>query len=189
VARFDVRPLATERLADYLAFFEERAFTDNPRWASCYCYFPYHDPKSTDWPTRTAAQNRTAICECINGGRAQGHLAYEGDQVVGWCNAGPWSLYPTLSGSDSEPKADTGCIFCFVVAPTHRRQGIARALLDAACDALKSQQLRWVRAAPSRKAEGTAQNYHGPLEMYLAAGFSILNEEPDGRVHVCKALS
>ena len=99
-----------------------------------------------------ARQRLAAIADCVSARRAHGHLTYDGDAVVGWCNAAPLSL------------------------------------LDAACNGLKTQTLRRVRAAPSRKAEGEAQNYHGPLEMYLDAGFSIEREEPDGRVHVYKDL-
>jgi len=35
-----VRPLTEARLADYLRFFDDKAFTDNRRWAFCYRYFP-----------------------------------------------------------------------------------------------------------------------------------------------------
>ena len=33
--------LTPERLEDYLDFFDAPAFTDNPDWASCYCFFPF----------------------------------------------------------------------------------------------------------------------------------------------------
>lgn len=36
----DVRPLTEARLVDYLRFFDDKAFTHNPRWAFCYCYLP-----------------------------------------------------------------------------------------------------------------------------------------------------
>jgi GNAT superfamily N-acetyltransferase len=188
-ANVDIRALAAERLGDYLSFFDTRAFTDNPRWAGCYCYFPYHDPNgAVPWQKRTAADNRAAMCDCISHGRAQGYLAYENGQVVGWCNAAPRPLYPMLNDPPDVAATEQGCIFCFVIAPTHRRRGIARALLDAACDGLKHQGLRTVQAQPSRRAAGEAQHYHGPLEMYLAAGFTIVREEQDGRVLVQKAL-
>lgn len=54
--------LSRSRLDDYLAFFDGRAFTDNPRWSGCYCYFPLHDPEKTDWHKRSAAENRQAVC-------------------------------------------------------------------------------------------------------------------------------
>jgi hypothetical protein len=78
--------LAPDRLGDYLAFFDKRAFTDNPRWSGCYCYFPLHDPEKTDWHKRAAAENRAAVCECVATGHAKGYLAYAEGEVVGWCN-------------------------------------------------------------------------------------------------------
>ena len=189
MSRTVIRPLEPERLADYLDFFDNRAFTDNPKWASCYCYFPYHDPKAPPpWQQRSAADNRQAVCACIEAGRAQGFLAYDAERVVGWCNSAPKLRYPMLTYLNDPDAAEQGCIFCFVIAPTHRRQGIARALLDAACAGLAAQGLRWAEALPSREAKNAAQNYHGPLEMYLAAGFSIVREEADGRVLVRRRL-
>jgi len=47
----DVRPLSQDLFGDYLRFFDDKAFTDNPRWAFCYCYFPYHDPDKIDFTT------------------------------------------------------------------------------------------------------------------------------------------
>ena len=72
----EVRPLAATRKDDYLRFFDKKAFSDNPRWAGCYCYFPYHDPAKTHWPERSGEDNRSAICTCIDAGIAMGYLAY-----------------------------------------------------------------------------------------------------------------
>ena len=41
--------LTADREQDYLQFFDSRAFTDNPKWAGCYCYFPLHDPATIQW--------------------------------------------------------------------------------------------------------------------------------------------
>ena len=92
-------PLTSARLEDYLRFFETRAFVDNPRWASCYCYFPLHDPRRTEWAPRSASDNRDAVAACIRSGTARGMLAYLEGGVVGWCNAGPWSQFPMLHDS------------------------------------------------------------------------------------------
>ena len=76
-------PLTADRLADYLVFFQSRAFVDNPRWAGCYCYFPLHDPARTEWSRRTAPENRAAVTACIEAGSARGVLAYQDGEVVG----------------------------------------------------------------------------------------------------------
>ena len=181
-------PLTVDRLRDYLGFFDTRAFTDNPRWSGCYCYFPVHDPEKVDWHQRTAAENRASVTECIHAGKTSGFLAYLDGEVVGWCHAGPWSMYPMLR---EEPEPDTGTlgvVFCFVVAPEARGNGVATALLATACDGLRAQGMTAVQAKPLRHAEGAAANHLGPLHMYLTTGFRIVRETPDGEVIVRKSL-
>lgn len=185
----EIHPLAPGRRDDYLQFFDRRAFTDNPRWAGCYCYFPYHDPNVTDWHQRSADENRQAIDGCIGAGQAQGYLAYVDGEVVGWCNAAPRTRYPMLQ-EYPEPNEDRiGAIFCFIVAPSHRGQGLARALLDAACAGLKAQGMTYAQAKPVWQAAGAAANHFGPLSMYLAAGFTVLREDAEGNVFVQKRLA
>ena len=183
-----IEPLTPGRLPDYLTFFDHRAFTDNPRWAGCYCYFPLHDRAQVEWQARSGSENRAAISACIAGGGTQGYLAYRSAEVVAWCHAGPWRLYPMLADEPLDDPAATGVIFCFVVAPDQRGRGVASALLAAACDGLRTQGLRWVRAKPQRHAEGAAANHLGPLAMYLKAGFETLHDEAEGGVWVQKRL-
>ncbi len=182
-------PLTADRLRDYLGFFDTRAFTDNPRWSGCYCYFPIHDPQKVEWQQRTAAENRSSVTECILAGTTSGFLAYLDGEVVGWCHAGPWSMYPMLH---EEPEHDTeklGVVFCFVVAPEARGQGVAKTLLASACDGLRAQGMTAVQAKPMKNAEGAAANHLGPLSMYLDAGFRIVRETTDGDVFVRKSLN
>jgi ribosomal protein S18 acetylase RimI-like enzyme len=108
--------------------------------------------------------------------------------VIGWCSAGPRSLYPMLR-DERRPVADsTGAIFCFIVAPEQRGQGVASALLDAACAGLQAQGLTVAQARPLREPS-SAPNERGPLPMYLKAGFVVVNEYPDGTVLVQKQLA
>jgi ribosomal protein S18 acetylase RimI-like enzyme len=181
-------PLTPERLADYLDFFDHRAFPDNPRWAGCYCRFPLHDPSREVWDVKDAAGNREAVGGACRSGRAGGVLAYDGEQVVGWCNAGPFTQFPMLRDEPIPDAGRSGVIFCFVVAPDRRGQGIGRALLEGACAQLAAQGLAAVLARPLKHAEGPAANHLGPLSMYLAAGFEVLREEDDGAVLVRKTL-
>jgi GNAT superfamily N-acetyltransferase len=77
---------------------------------------------------------------------------------------------------------------CFLVAPNARGQGIAKALLDAASDGLRAQGLKRLEANPRTGEVSPAQNHYGPLNMYLAAGFSVHRTDPDGSVWVSKPL-
>jgi GNAT superfamily N-acetyltransferase len=104
---------------------------------------------------------------------------------VGWCNANRKQRYALLADSPQlwdaqEDGARTLAVVCFVVAPDHRRRGIARSLLEAACDAARAQGLETVEAYPRRQARTAAQHCHGPLELYRGQGFTVHRELPDG---------
>jgi ribosomal protein S18 acetylase RimI-like enzyme len=178
----EVLPLTEERLGDYLDFFDRVAFTDNPDWAGCYCLF-YHVPEG-EWEKRTGAQNRQGAAELARAGGLSGFLAYAQGRPVGWCNANRKDRYALLSGLPErwEPQEDgsrTLSVVCFVIAPDHRRRGIARALLSAACEAAQARGLERVEAYPRKAAKTAAENYHGPLELYRGQGFVVHRELAD----------
>jgi GNAT superfamily N-acetyltransferase len=189
MSNFEIHQLTPSRLHDYLRFFDTRAFTDNADWSRCYCYYPYCDLKSREWETRTGDENRASMSEFITSGRAQGYLAYAGLEVVGWCNAAPYVSFSILDAYADLDIENAGAIVCFVVCPAHRGLGIAKGLLGAACEGLKARGLRKVYAKPFKGASSTAENYPGPLAMYLAAGFAPVREDQRGNVVVEKALA
>ena len=82
-----VRALTPDLLPDFLQFFDGTAFSDNPKWSSCYCQCFYEDHRVVKWGERTATENRARACERIGGGLMQGYLAYLDGSPVGWCNA------------------------------------------------------------------------------------------------------
>ena len=183
-----VRALTPELLPDFLAFFDGTAFSDNPKWASCYCQCFYEDHRVVKWAERTAPENRARACGRIGGGLMHGYLAYLDGSPVGWCNAAPRALLHAL---DDEPIPDAeqvGTIVCFLVEPSHRGRGIARQLLEGACDGLRLQGLRFAEANPRIESRSAAANHFGPLGLYLSAGFSVYREDDDGSVHVRRTL-
>ena len=189
LADVDIQPLTPQRLTDFLDFFEQRAFTDNPKWLSCYCHFPHADHARIVWKERSAAQNRAATCERIENETMTGWLAYSRGQAIGWCNAGPRRF---IEGMFDEPEplaARIGAIACFVIAPAFRGHGVATALLAAACDGLRERGFEWTEAYPRADATGPAANHHGSLRMYTAAGFELFGApDEDGGLTVRKRL-
>ena len=183
----EIRSLTPDLIEDYLNFFDYQAFSDNEDWAGCYCFFPYHDPKDSDWKDRSATENREAITDAINRGSARGFLAYLDNQVVGWCNAAPRIAYPTLRGLPGNPST-SGATPCFIVDPNFRGHGVAARLLEAACVWLKNEGMTKMEAGPNRNAKTEAHNSRGPLSMYATAGYKVVKEFPDGTVLVEKFL-
>ena len=182
-----VHPLRAHRLADFLHFFDHIAFVDNDEWQGCYCHFHYHDPKDGEWQSRSARDNREAMVALIQDDRAEGLLAYEGGEVVGWCSAAPCEMFPALR---QLPGGSEGTAFvpCFLVAPSRRRRGIARQLLQAACRTFERRGYRRVLGKPVRGATSEADNAFGPLAVFIDAGFSVLFEDERGNVYVQREL-
>lgn len=184
----EIRKLSPERMQDFLQFFDGEAFADNPRWGFCFCQFLYVDHAKVHWATRTVQENRAAACDRICSNRMQGYLAYRDGKPVGWCNAAPRTMMDAFA-DEPDPDADRmGQITCFVVAPAHRRSGVATALLHEACAGLKAQGLQIAEAMPLAEASSDAQNHYGPLGMYLAAGFHVHRTDDEGRVYVRRSL-
>jgi len=104
-------------------------------------------------------------------------------------NAAPRRMLHAL---DAEPLLDAdciGCILCFLVSPSARGQGIARVLLEAACEGLRAQGLRYAEANPRPNARTCAEQHFGPLPMYLSAGFVVDRTDADGSVWVRRQLN
>jgi GNAT superfamily N-acetyltransferase len=183
-----IKALAPELQQDFLRFFDGSAFSDNPKWSSCYCQCFYEDHSVVKWLDRTAPQNRALACERIRNQSMQGYLAYIEGTPVGWCNAAPRNLLHAL---DDEPIPDSehvGSILCFLVEPSYRGHGVSRLLLEAACDGLRTQGLRTAEANPRTAPTSAAENHFGPLNLYLSAGFKVHREDEDGSVWVRRAL-
>ena len=123
----------------------------------------------------------------VQEGRAEGLLAYEGDEVVGWCNAAPLELFPVLRRL-SVSSEGIALVPCFLTAPGHRRQGIAGQLLQAACETFEQRGYRRLLGKPVRGVSCAAENAYGPLAIFIEAGFSVLFEDERANVYVEKRL-
>ena len=186
----EARRLTPDLLTDYLEYFDHIAFSDNPDWAGCYCYFYLVDQERDDWNSRSGQDNRRDVAGLISRGEMHGYLAYVDGHVLGWCHAGPKTYFPSFGRDPDLADADlpvTGSIACFNVAPGRRRLGIASALLDAATRGLAGLGMTIAEAYPHEGASSDAGHYTGPLDMYLRAGFTI-HKQLEGSIVVRKEL-
>jgi ribosomal protein S18 acetylase RimI-like enzyme len=186
-----IEPLVPSRRDDYLRFFDHEqgsAFRDNPAWAPCYCHY-HHVPLVIDWDALDAPANRLAMDARVACAEMEGYLAYDGDFVVGWLNAQPRSRLLHCDARIGVPPPpldvaphEAAAIVCFVIAPSHRRRGIARALLAFALIDLAARGLQVVDAYPRADESGRAfaqDHYRGPRSLFLAAGFADLFRHDD----------
>ena len=167
---------------DVLEFFDRDAFMDNPIWADCYCYFPHHEPDYEAWQRRTGEQNRADKRALIEQGKSQALLAYADGRMVGWCHAAPRITLPMFDrrpGFEADDAHRVGSIVCFIVAAPYRGQGIARSLMEAACEHLRAQGLAVAEAYPPKEAGSAARAHLGTVPMYEGAGFTHHREAGD----------
>ncbi len=174
-----VKPLSPQLIKYFLHFFDNIAFTDNPDWSGCYCQFYHHPGSIKEWGETSKEQKRSASEKLILEGRMKGFLAYVNNQPVGWCNVNSRDVYSNIPCED-ESKEDTidkiASIVCFVIAPSYRKKGIARFLLQQAMINLRENGFKWLESYPRKGELSDAHSYHGPVSLYYSEGFFVVNE-------------
>jgi ribosomal protein S18 acetylase RimI-like enzyme len=151
----------------------ERLFTGGGGWDFCGCMlWPRgHHLSRVDYPTRREAgvRNRAEHRDLVAAGRARGILVYDGDEPVGWCQYGSAADLP---GRTPPPAGSAGWrITCFVVARTHRGQGVARTALRAALAAIADAGGGEVEAYPLTAGRPSAAG-GGYAALFAAEGFT-----------------
>ncbi len=174
-----IKSLTPDILEDFLYFFDKVGFTDNPDWAICYCHFYHFAGSNKQFNKRTAEQNRKASKELILSGKMNGFIAYLDEKPIGWCNVNKKENYAKIP-YEEESEAKIASLICFVVAPSHRKQGVAKQLLIYACSSSKEKGYDLIEVYP-RKGEklSDAHSYRGPFSLYTSEGFSIYKEFKD----------
>jgi GNAT superfamily N-acetyltransferase len=117
-----------------------------------------------------------------------GMLAYVDGEPAGWCGSGLRSQMGRLVRSKTIPLVDerpVWSVVCFVVKAPYRRQGVARALLDATVDYAVEQGVTAVEAYPvDTQGDKISSSfaYMGTTSFYEKAGFErvMLTEARSG---------
>jgi GNAT superfamily N-acetyltransferase len=176
----------------------ERLFGARGEPSRCWCRF--FALTGRQWSGSTPEQRKGQLRDKFDGGApAPGVLAFRDGIPVGWCAVEPRGCYPRIlrskvfTAAGPEVAGDRGAndvwsVSCFVVAPGHRRQGVARALLDAAVGHALAHGATAVEGYPvdpgQRPKAGPADLYHGTLGLFRAAGFSVVSDAVPGRAVV-----
>ncbi len=176
-ARITVVPIAERPWTDVEAVFGTRG---DP--AGCWCQFFKLSP--AEWRDGDREERKEALrVQTLASPPGPGLIASLDDEPVGWCGVQPRPAYPALlrsrllSGALADALEDerVWSVTCFVVRHGHRRQGVAAALLDAAVEHARRSGARLLEAYPvdaeRKERVSAAELYHGPLSLFLAAGF------------------
>ncbi len=177
-----IKTVSPDLLDDFLYYFDNIAFSDNPDWATCYCHFYHFAGTNKQFFQRTGEENRKVSKELILSGQMNGFLAYSDNKPVGWCNVNSRENFAKIlyedDSPDSQQKQIAG-IVCFIIGHTHRRQGIARQLLKHTISSLKEKGYDIIESYPRKGDLSDAHSYRGPISLYNSEGFTIYKEFKD----------
>ena len=174
-----IKPLSPGLLNDYLFFFDNIVFSENPEWSRCYCYSFHFTGTSEQWNKES---NRAAVIRMINDNKLKGYLAYWGNRPIGWCNANDKRNFQALGKYYDviDKGMDNVCsIVCFLISPDRRRQGIAQQFLVQVCEDYSSLGYDYLEAYPGKGELSCEKHYKGPLSLYKKLGFKIHRELED----------
>jgi GNAT superfamily N-acetyltransferase len=174
---FDVRVLTPDLLDAWADLFRACA-------SGCFCRYWHFEGTKNEWLARLAFE--PAINEADQRERLQarhpsatGLVALSSGVVVGWMKLttqGALGKLRRLPVYRSElAAADEGVlgIGCVLVHPEHRRQGVARALLEGAVSHARATGAKAIEAYPHLRSEPLRDEelWMGPYALLEAAGF------------------
>ena len=184
--------LSKDMEEDYINYFDNRAFSDGSIEKGCYCVW-HHWTDKHEYERSLMPENEKPYCkrdyarELIQNGILNGFAAFYGNQMVGFCNADIKNNYFRLS-RENNPNSRTGVnaddkilsVVCFIFAPDMRRKGIAKALLEYACQYAEENDYDYVEGYPPH-GEFTIHDCGGSVSMYVNQGFEII-DIPNGLI-------
>lgn len=171
----------------------EELFSANKTVGGCYC----------TWFMRTASEmegqwgegNKRLLHDKVRAGEPLGVLALDDERPVGWVAVAPREVYPRLAKSKvaaSDAGPGTWSVTCFFVHRSARGRGLANTLVDAAVDFARERGAMSVEGYPvdtSGQKKASGDLFHGTLDMFLAAGFSLVERRGTRRALVRKELT
>ena len=175
----EIRPLTKDLKDDYLFFFDNMDYQENPDWGKCYCY-DYHF--TGDVATCTREKSRSSVINLINENKLRGYLAFDKDKPIGWCNANNRLNYQRLLKDYDyidNPDDKVCSIVCFLIHPDYRRQGIARKILEKIIKDYSNKDYDYLEAYPKKEEFLCGGNFKGPLKLYERYDFKINKEYND----------
>ena len=171
-----IKPLTPELINDYLFFFDNMVFIENPDWEKCYCYSFHFVGPNEKWNKK---DNRTAVTKMIQAGTMKGYLAFVDDRPIAWCNVNKQNNYQRLTQIyklENPPGKKVCSIVCFLVSPEYRGMGIAKKLLNKVMEDYSAKDFDYLEAYPDKSGNSCEKNYKGPLSLYTKNGFEIKSE-------------
>lgn len=193
----EIKRLTPELADDYLHFFDTTPHDDGIEENKCYCECWSSADHRVETDFSSVEKRRELAGQYVRNGMIQGYLAYQGGEVVGWCNANTkaecFHCSSWLRFMQSVERDDVSlkvkAVFCYVIAPKMQRKGIATKLLERVCTDAKADGFDFVESYPNREFIDVARDFTGPAAMYEKMGFTEYKELSRDRVIMRKRLT
>jgi GNAT superfamily N-acetyltransferase len=174
-----VEPAGLVHLPGLCALFEAASST-------CYCRYWHFAGTKNEWLDRCAnrPEENAAEMEVALSHERQGVVALRGGELVGWMKMTTRAAVPKLRrlpvyrSLDLGDDAGTLSIGCFLVHPSARGSGVARALVGGALEIARAWGAAQVEAYPRRSADRLhpEEAWQGPERLFLDAGFRPVHD-------------
>lgn len=161
----------------------ERLFGPNGACAGCWCMW-WRLRDGEKFKEVQGAEARRRQKTLVLRGESRGLLAFSGGEPVGWCAYGRRTEFTVLARSRTlacDDEEEVWSLPCFFIKSGWRGRGVARALLRAALDRLRSRGARIAEAYPVRPPATNSTAFTGTVPWLEAEGFRVLTDRPRGR--------
>lgn len=129
----------------------EALFGERGACGGCWCMWWRREKGGKSWEAVRGNSNKRDFKKLVESGQARGILAFDRQKPVGWCSFGKRTEFPRLERTKAYRREDGHKVWslnCFYIAPGYRKQGLARAMAEAAVKAVKKRKGRRVEAYP-----------------------------------------
>lgn len=174
-----LKKLTPDMPEEYLFYFDKVAFTDHEEWAECYCLESHLSREENEALDKKNARRKKAE-ELVKNGVMQGYLLYDGEKIIGWCNAGDKMDYEPVMAYEGFRTVEltrglVKILYCMEIAPAYRGKGISHRIVDKVCEDAKAEGYQYVESYPFSDKNFEYQ-YHGPIYLYERHGFQVVDK-------------
>jgi GNAT superfamily N-acetyltransferase len=160
----------------------------------CWCMY-WRIEKDERWDAIKGPAAKRRMEKLVASGEAQGLIAFDGDEPVGWCTFGPRPGFPRLQRARTlacDDAAEVWSIPCFFIRRDYRGRGVAGRLLRDTLEFLQKRGVKIVEGYPVQTRETKPLPapfaWTGVPALFRAAGFKVVGNPGGAKVRVRKVL-
>lgn len=172
-----IKMLNFETMKDFFKLHEAIDFSYAHSWKGCYCQF-YYQRDQKIWEEMTVPEKKRQAIERIEAGRMGGFLAYDDEEPIGWLSADDSTRYAWSEDAEFQFAEPTVLLMCLLIHHDYRRQGVAKALVQATIQHYKNIGYKRIVVKAFYNEKNPEKSYHGTPQMYEKLGFKLRKDDP-----------